>query len=208
MKIIIFTLLILTVNVYAETISTTITNVHDGDSVRFNYNNTNVPGRLVGIDAPELKQSFGIESRDYLRSLILNKKVEINIESHKDLYDRYLVTIYLGLENINRLMIENGFAWNYFDGGKYKIYKNIAQKQSIGLWSEPNPITPSSFRKMGRKEYYVKLQDHDILECRTASFKTCGEFEKCSDAMFWFEFCGHSYLDRNDNDIPCETICK
>jgi hypothetical protein len=107
-------------------------------------------------------------------------------------------------------MVENGFAWNYMDNEKYKIYKDIAENNKIGLWSDDknNIISPSSFRKMKNKNYYVKLQDHDNIACRTAEFKTCGNFKNCFEAMFWMDICGHTYLDRNDNGIPCETICE
>ena len=33
--------------------------------------------RLAGIDAPELAQPFGVESRNYLEALVLGEKVEI-----------------------------------------------------------------------------------------------------------------------------------
>jgi endonuclease YncB( thermonuclease family) len=42
--------------------------VHDGDTLRVVRGNEELKIRLCGIDAPEIKQTLGIESRDYLRS--------------------------------------------------------------------------------------------------------------------------------------------
>lgn len=71
--------LLVSFSVSSEEITTDIIKVYDGVSVRFIYNQENVPGRLQGIDAPEIGQEHGIKSRDYLRKLILNKEVNIII---------------------------------------------------------------------------------------------------------------------------------
>ena len=44
--------------------------IYDGDTLRLIDSDRELKIRLCGIDAPELKQPLGIESRDYLRSLI------------------------------------------------------------------------------------------------------------------------------------------
>ena len=44
--------------------------IYDGDTLRLIDSERELKIRLCGIDAPELKQPLGIESRDYLRSLI------------------------------------------------------------------------------------------------------------------------------------------
>jgi len=43
--------------------------VHDGDTLRVVRGDEELKVRLCGIDAPEIRQPLGIESRDYLRSL-------------------------------------------------------------------------------------------------------------------------------------------
>ena len=42
--------------------------IYDGDTLRLIKGNQELKIRFCGIDAPELKQSLGVESRDYLRS--------------------------------------------------------------------------------------------------------------------------------------------
>lgn len=102
-----------------------VTSVYDGDTCTVDIDlglHTWVKSeklRLMRIDAPELKgktRSKGLASRDYLRSLLLNK--EIFIETIKDLkekYGRYLAEIWLENEkgklvNINDELVKNAFA--------------------------------------------------------------------------------------------------
>ena len=57
-----------------DTFTGAVTKVHDGDSIHITpKGEKRVIIRLAGIDAPEIKQPFGIASRDRLRSMILNR---------------------------------------------------------------------------------------------------------------------------------------
>jgi micrococcal nuclease len=73
--------------------------------------------RLSGIDTPELRgeeRERGIEVRDYVRSLILNKEVVIETEKDKTgKYGRWLATIYVGDMNLNEELMTNGMAVIY-----------------------------------------------------------------------------------------------
>ena len=68
-----------------------ITKIIDGDTVYFQTNGHNDPKklRLVGIDAPEIKQPFGRQSRKCLSNLINNQSVQI-ISFGEDRYKRTL----------------------------------------------------------------------------------------------------------------------
>ena len=62
-------LLFLTTNLFANELLTEI-KVTDGDTVKGKYTNELIKIRLAEIDAPELKQAFGIESKNCLKELI------------------------------------------------------------------------------------------------------------------------------------------
>ncbi len=75
--------------------------------------------RLNRINAPELKgteRTKGLKSRDYLRSLILDKEIFIEtIKDKKEKYGRYLGEIWLeddkgNFVNVNDVLVKNGFA--------------------------------------------------------------------------------------------------
>jgi endonuclease YncB( thermonuclease family) len=84
------------------------TAVIDGDTIRLDNGET---VRLIGIDAPELSQPGGEESRQYLAQLILNKGVTLETGyEDRDKYNRLLRFVYLGNLCINEEMIRQGYA--------------------------------------------------------------------------------------------------
>ena len=86
-----------------------IINIIDGDTVHFLKEGDTVYKkiRLVGIDAPELKQEFGKESRQCLVELIENQPVHL-VKFGQDRYQRILAKIKIGQVDINLAMIKKG----------------------------------------------------------------------------------------------------
>ena len=133
-----------------------IINVVDGDTVYIlNNNHEKLKVRLHHIDAPELDQSYGKESKFILEQLILNKKVTV-ICDKKDKYKRLLGVISLDEVDVNLEMIKAGAAWHFkkyakFDQAQdlYLIYdesEHKAKLKKIGLWKE-KAISPWLWRK-------------------------------------------------------------
>ena len=133
-----------------------VINVVDGDTVHLlNDNQEKLKVRLHHIDAPELDQSYGKESKFALEQLILNKKVTV-ISDKKDKYKRLLGVISLDEVDVNLEMIKAGAAWHFkkyakFDQAQeqYQIYdenEHQAKLKKIGLWKE-KAISPWLWRK-------------------------------------------------------------
>lgn len=113
--------------------------------------------RLAGIDAPELAQPFGIESRNYLEQMILGKVVEVE-ERSLDRYGRTVAELTTtGGIDVNHRLVQKGFAWCYpsFAKKDKKLFtlEARAKASSAGLWSEPNPEPPWVFRKQMASTY-------------------------------------------------------
>jgi micrococcal nuclease len=102
-----------------------VINVYDGDTCTVDIDlglhiwNKGEKLRLNRINAPELRgneKAKGLKSRDFLRSLILDKEVYLEtIKDKKEKYGRYLAEIWLEDEknnfiNINDILVKNGFA--------------------------------------------------------------------------------------------------
>lgn len=71
--------------------------------------------RLLDINAPEIKgesREEGLKAKEFLQSLILDEWVVVSCEK-KDKYGRQLATVFHNGVNINKLMIERGFAVPY-----------------------------------------------------------------------------------------------
>ena len=123
--------------------------VVDGDTIRAEANGKEIKVRLIEIDAPEMNQPFGVQSKIFLNKLLYKKNVTL-ISQGEDRYGRTLGEIYADGENANTLMIRSGFAWVYDryakDSSLYD-YQDQARAKSLGLWQAKDPIAPWVWRK-------------------------------------------------------------
>ena len=123
--------------------------VVDGDTIRAEAKGKEIKIRLVEIDAPEMNQPFGAQSKNFLNRLLYEKDVTL-ISQGEDRYGRTLGEIYANGESANALMIKSGFAWVYDryvkDSSLYK-YKDQAKAENLGLWQAKDPIAPWVWRK-------------------------------------------------------------
>lgn len=138
-----------------HSVSGMVSKVHDGDSIHITPpNQKRVVIRFSAIDAPELKQNFGLSSRDYLRSLLMGKQA--TAKCHKtDRYQRNVCAVYHNENDIGLKMIESGFAWHYKKYQNEQTSKQRAQYRHAeiraknlgrGLWQQDMPIAPWEFR--------------------------------------------------------------
>ena len=123
--------------------------VVDGDTIRAEAKGKEIKIRLVEIDAPEMNQPFGAQSKNFLNKLLYEKDVTL-ISQGEDRYGRTLGEIYANGESANTLMIKSGFAWVYDryvkDSSLYK-YQDQAKAENLGLWRAKDPIAPWVWRK-------------------------------------------------------------
>jgi micrococcal nuclease len=101
-----------------------VINVYDGDTITIamwiGFQKYSFKLRLFGIDTPEIRSADkekAIIARDYLKNIILNKKVKITFDKEEK-YGRLLGIVYYNNKNINNLMVEKGYAKVYFGGKK------------------------------------------------------------------------------------------
>ena len=123
--------------------------VVDGDTIRAEANGKEIKIRLIEIDAPEMNQPFGVQSKIFLNRL-LNKKNVTLISQGEDRYGRTLGEIYADGENANTLMIRSGFAWvydRYVKDSSLYVYQDQARAKNLGLWQAKDPIAPWVWRK-------------------------------------------------------------
>lgn len=84
-------------------------NVVDGDTI-------DVEGvgriRLVGVNTPERGQPGYQNATDFVKSMVLGKKVDLDIDDakHFDKYGRTLAVVYIGGINLNQELLKKGYA--------------------------------------------------------------------------------------------------
>lgn len=137
--------------------------VHDGDTLRVQRNGEELKIRLCGIDAPEIEQQFGIESREHLRSLIdqgIDDGRLIVLPVEQDQYGRTVAEIFVPMENtqeeihLTSQMVADGYAYHYerYSGGcpngqVLAGAEEQARSQSAGVWSNQNALKPWDYRQ-------------------------------------------------------------
>ena len=127
-----------------------IKRVVDGDTVHVFYQDEVYKIRLTEIDAPERDQPYGSNSTEYLKSLLKEGMVDVDI-SGTDRYGRKLGRLYWRGKDINRELVSAGYAWVYdqyvTDNSFYKN-QSKARNSKKGLWEDQNPLEPWNWRKL------------------------------------------------------------
>lgn len=137
------------VEVDAATIKGTCIKVADGDTLHIRAVRRILEIRLAGADCPEEGQDYYQEAKEFTTSLVLKKKVAIEVgsfEGEKQLIGR----VYVGGTDLSLALVDQGLAWYDKESGTDKALAKAqkkARKNKMGLWSNPNPMAPWIFRK-------------------------------------------------------------
>jgi endonuclease YncB( thermonuclease family) len=129
-----------------------VVGVQDGDTVTcLDESNQQQKIRLAGIDAPELGQDYGKESREALAAMVFGKTVEV-YDQGRDENGRWIARVVVDGVDVNQQMLATGSAWHYTaisSDQALAALQSQAQAQKVGLWSQPDPIPPWQFRHQG-----------------------------------------------------------
>ena len=105
--------------------------------------------RLLGIDAPEICQPWGPQSRAALHAALHGQVVEVTART-RDSYGRLLAQLSVQGSDVGAWMVGQGYAWSYSyksNAGPYEALQLHAQTQQLGLFSEGRALQPRWFRK-------------------------------------------------------------
>jgi endonuclease YncB( thermonuclease family) len=129
--------------------------VNSGDVITIFNLNRPVRVKLLGVDAPEMDQTFGDVSKKHLSDLVFDKSVLVEysgISSDSSLTGRVL----LNNADIGAQMIRDGAAWfdvnnvsrlSVPDREIYQQSEVAARSERRGLWQAEHPTAPWEFVK-------------------------------------------------------------
>lgn len=128
-----------------------VSKVVDGDTIKVFLNGKIQSVRLIWIDTPESNttrygyiECYWDEAGYFLTTLLWNQKVSLLYDETQwkyDVYNRLLAYVILSGQNINKMMIEYWYAWEYTYNEPYKFQTEFksaevqAQKDDIWLRS-------------------------------------------------------------------------
>ena len=130
----------------------------DGDTITIlTQNNEEKRIRLGGIDCPESSQLHGDKAKQFVASMVSERRVRI-IPDGIDDYGRTVATVLINGENVNRQVIAFGHGWVFrkyctadycYDWLKLE---ETARDARVGLWSDDNPQPPWEWRTEQRSK--------------------------------------------------------
>ena len=196
----------------------------DGDTLIVIINEKEEAVRLIGVDTPETVdprkkvQCFGKEASEKMKELAENKMLRLEsdiTQNDRDNYNRLLRYVYLEDGTlINKILIEEGFAFEYTYQIPYKFQNEFkesqkkAESEKKGMWASgvcPDitvKITPTLIILTPTK--IVKNNTVFICDCN----KVCNKISSCEEAYFQLNECGCTIIDNDGDGAPCESFCN
>lgn len=135
---------------YIEIYKGRVISVSDGDTITVKAKGKKIKIRLYGVDAPEKKQDYGKEAKNYTTLMLYNNFVEIKAIS-SDKYNRVIADVILeDGRSFNKEIVKNGWAWWYSyyapSNKELKALEFNARNKKLGLWKGDKPEQPWKFR--------------------------------------------------------------
>jgi endonuclease YncB( thermonuclease family) len=158
------------------------TAVHDGDSIKVQFENIAKWVRLYAVDTCEVisnyvteTQPMGVEAGNIVRKTVKRQEVEVT-ELGIDIYDRPLVLASLKGKDMGEYLLESGLAWyvplkkgekNLLPIGVRKNYFaafQMAKRQKLGIWATKSSIHPSVWRATHRRILSSAMGESQLIE--------------------------------------------
>lgn len=150
-----------------------VVHVTDGDTIKVRLSSGVINVRLGSIDAPEHDQPGGAEATAALAQRLDGRQVELEVES-QDRHERLVAFVYLGGENVNSWLVQQGHAWayrQYLSDPRYCVWEADARLYRRGLWSAPagSQKAPWEWRRSqdeGRKGFaFTDYRRETVASC-------------------------------------------
>ncbi len=111
----------------------------DGDTVHLESGETI---RYLLVDTPELGDCFGAEARRYNRDLVLGRQVTLAHDVDcEDRYGRLLAYVSVAGREVNRLLVERGYACAQYippagreRAAEFQALEDTARAERRGMW--------------------------------------------------------------------------
>jgi endonuclease YncB( thermonuclease family) len=202
-----------TARLHAATFTGKLVDVLDGDTVEILHKGKQEAVRLAQIYAPVKGQPFGIAAKNFVMKVAANKVVKVLYDDY-DPYARPLGEVFLSDgTNLNKMIVAAGYAWQYEGYSKDPDYADLeahAKAKGLGLWQAPGPVPPWEWQWMVNKASGTRASGGQAsgksFNCGSKQY--CHEMNSCEEAKFYLYACGLARLDRDQNGIPCENLCK
>ena len=106
--------------------------------------------RIAAIDAPEMRQAFGLQARKNLLQLCLRQRARIETLD-SDAYGRTVANVRCASTDVASAQVRAGLAWVYTPYARRHPHLAPLQRQArasgVGLWEQRRPMAPWTYRQ-------------------------------------------------------------
>ncbi len=196
-----------------------VASVIDGDTIEIH--GTRI--RLNGIDAPESGQlcqdargtawRCGQQAALALSDRIGRRQVVSCQQTDTDRYGRVVADCIVGRENLNRWMVREGWAVAYRQySTAYIPAEDHARTGQRGIWQGrfDMPWDWRAERRSGQNAAPTMSRLYELAgqNWSCSPRRTCSQIGSCAEARWYLQNCPWGgKLDRDNDGIPCESIC-
>lgn len=141
--------------------------VTDGDTLKVQRGGKQETIRFCGIDAPELAQPLGKQSRDYLKRLVDKAGSRVIVQEVKrDRYDRIVGEVFVAASTRQQPEQERLLDYEQVAAGMAYVYTRYvkecpngdllsqgeaeAKRLKKGVWGNPKAMKPWDYRRLKR----------------------------------------------------------
>ena len=207
---------------HAETLVGRVVGVHDGDTLTLlDAQKRQTKVRLAEIDTPESAQPYGSRAKQALSDLVFGRTVLVDVQDI-DRYGRTVGRVSVNGTDVNAALVAAGAAWvyrQYSSDPELLRLEAEARAAQRGLWALPEAqrTPPWEWRqRKGKATSSTSPAQASAPPAKTgaeSSFscsqrRTCGQMSNCAEAEYHLLHCGNTRLDRDNDGIPCEAICR
>ena len=148
-------LALLLLSAVAQAQEVTFIKIIDGDSLLVEAGGRSMQVRLIGVDAPEFRQPFGLEAKEFSLRFCFGHKLRLEFDKGRvDRYGRVLAYVYRGDRMLNEELVGAGLAVvikikpNTRHYSRLKAAERLASKQKRGFWKQGGlKMSPAQWRE-------------------------------------------------------------
>ncbi len=172
-----------------------VVGIVDGDTIDVQIGGQTFRVRYIGINTPETGRPCAAEATNYNAGLVMGKTVTLVEDvSETDPYGRLLRYVYVGDIFVNAELVRQGYANAATyppDVAHADLFVQLqaeARAAGRGCWAAPTSTT---------------------WNC-SGNIYNCSDFSSCDQVMSYWNACpgDPSWLDGDNDGIPCESLCR
>lgn len=166
--ILIISLFIIPLNVYAKKEEVKLSKCIDGDTITVIINKEERKVRFLAVDAPEIdtNEAYSNEAKKFICNILTNaKKIYLEYDKNsdkEDKYERILAWVWADDILVQKELVKKGYAKIAYLYGDYKYtselskFESIAKENKTNIWGDyKEEIKPTPTKKKKKLDIYL-----------------------------------------------------